>query len=142
VPERCGRAPATAALDTARSPSFRTGTAQGRIYDAWIIRGGVKNAGSAILFNSTRPAPSRSSPRITNYTGYSSQFGYSQFGYSMRLGGAFLMFGHAKRGSCFIYGVGAHITRPGSPTSVFGGMNSYASEQGQLAINLRAGFPC
>jgi hypothetical protein len=40
-----------------------------------------------------------------------------------------------------VFGVGAYITKPGSPTSVYGGLNAYRAENGRLAIDLVAGFP-
>jgi hypothetical protein len=51
------------------------------------------------------------------------------------------IFGRAERGSRTSYGVGAYITRPGSPTSVYGGVNAYRAADGKLAIDLVAGFP-
>lgn len=51
------------------------------------------------------------------------------------------LFGRANRGERTIYGVGAYITRPGSPTSVYGGLNVYRAENAKLAISLSAGFP-
>lgn len=51
------------------------------------------------------------------------------------------LFGRAERGTRTIYGVGAYITKPGSPTSVYGGVNAYRAENGKLAVGLVAGFP-
>jgi len=51
------------------------------------------------------------------------------------------LFGRAERGERTSYGVGAYITKPGSPTSVYGGVNAYRATNGKLAIDLVAGFP-
>ena len=51
------------------------------------------------------------------------------------------LFGRANQGERTIYGVGAYITRPGSPTSVYGGLNVYRAENAKVAISLSAGFP-
>lgn len=51
------------------------------------------------------------------------------------------LFGRMRKGTPFVYGVGAYITEPGSPTSVYGGLNVYRADTKKLAIDLVAGFP-
>ena len=54
---------------------------------------------------------------------------------------AFDLFGRATRTLPFVYGVGAYLTQPGSPTSVYGGVNAYRATDRKLAIDLVVGFP-
>ena len=51
------------------------------------------------------------------------------------------LFGRATRTLPFVYGVGAYLTKPGSPTSVYGGVNAYRATDRKLAIDLVVGFP-
>lgn len=51
------------------------------------------------------------------------------------------IFTRAERGARTVFGVGAYITKPGSPTSVYGGLNVYRAQNGNLAIDLVAAFP-
>lgn len=51
------------------------------------------------------------------------------------------IFARAERGSRTVLGIGAYITKPGSPTSVYGGLNAYRAQNGKLAIDLVASFP-
>jgi hypothetical protein len=51
------------------------------------------------------------------------------------------IFTRAERGARTVFGIGAYVTKPGSPTSVYGGVNAYRAENGKLAIDLVAGFP-
>ena len=51
------------------------------------------------------------------------------------------LFGRATRAEPFVYGVGAYLTKPGSPTSVYGGANLYRATDRKLAVDLVVGFP-
>ena len=51
------------------------------------------------------------------------------------------LFGRVGWGTPLIYGIGAYVTQPGSPTSVYGGLNVYRAENEKLAIDLVVGFP-
>jgi hypothetical protein len=51
------------------------------------------------------------------------------------------VFGRAQEGERFIFGLGTYVTKPGSPTSVYGGLNIYRAASKKLAIDLVAGFP-
>ncbi len=54
---------------------------------------------------------------------------------------AFDLFTRATRTLATVYGVGAYLTQPGSPTSVYGGVNIYRATDRRLAFDLVAGFP-
>ena len=51
------------------------------------------------------------------------------------------LFSRVQKGAPLSYGIGAYVTKAGSPTSIYGGLNLYRGDDKKLAIDLVGGIP-